>query len=209
MPAGVGRRQSFSSPAFWGMHRQLSLFPCSGHAREWGAPGKQGQPQTRTVLPEQDTASPSNTHTCWESFPTGQTPAVCWHQRQKERGDSQELLLRPAHPSANSRATLPRAAPPLSLSPGEREGTDLHGFEGGDEREHDVVARPARAGQQRTAPAEREESRERLRMGANSRGWLWGHAGTAQTARGHSWGTENCISAQICQQFPSRRAERT
>lgn len=112
-------------------------------------------------------------------------------------------------PSANSRATLPRAAPRLSLSPGEREGTDLHGFEGGDEREHDVVARPARAGQQRTAPAEREESRERLRTGANSRGWLWGHAGRAQTARGHSWGTENCISAHICQQFPSRRAERT
>lgn len=41
-------------------------------------------------------------------------------------------------------------------------GTDLHGFEGGDEGQHDVVTRAAGAGQQRTAPAEREENRERL-----------------------------------------------
>lgn len=44
----------------------------------------------------------------------------------------------------------------------EGEGTDLHGFEGGDEGEHDVVARAAGAGQQRAAPAEREANRERL-----------------------------------------------
>lgn len=120
--AGVGRRQSFSSPAFWWVHRQLCLLPCSRHA-----PGKQRQPQTRTVLPEWDTASP-----------------------------------RAVRPFQEASSWLPR----------EGEGTDLHGFEGGDEREHDVVARAARAGQQRAAPAEREQNRARLSRVGNSKDWL-------------------------------------
>lgn len=32
MPAGVGRRQSFSSPAFGGCTGSCACFPCSGHA---------------------------------------------------------------------------------------------------------------------------------------------------------------------------------
>lgn len=59
-----------------------------------------------------------------------------------------------------------------SWLPREGEGTDLHGFEGGDEREHDVIARAARAGQQRAAPAEREQNRARLSRVGNSKDWL-------------------------------------
>lgn len=59
-------------------------------------------------------------------------------------------------------------------------GTDLHGFEGGDEGQHDVVTRAAGAGQQRTAPAEREETGK-----GSARTGLEGKAGTVQTARDH------------------------
>lgn len=85
-------------------------------------------------------------------------------------------------------------------SPGEGEGTDLHGFEGGDEGEHDVVARTAGAGQQRSTPEEREENS--LRKVANSKGCLEGQLKLPGV-------TENCISALNSPAIPQQRAECT